>query len=371
MGVIVSTKTAPPASGAAIDTGVLHLTGPAGAGPTDKPVKCESMDEFIGAFSDRTGVTVPTFDYIDAFFREGGRVVNFARSTTSDRSDGLALLDDKRQGPGQLATVDGTPGSTLFADLKTVADATNRVVLRDVNLADTVTEMETVGGDATANDDSGATFGSWVNIPSPAGVIGAGPRQVPASAVIAALCNRVDRTGNPNRAAGGRDFPLQYVTSFVLDPSDSQRAALLGAGVNMFKNVYNVLENYNFQTNIGGGDPVPENPYWQFNVARLRMYAIARAEQIGESYYLKPIDGQGHLAGSLQKDIAGMFKKELYDNDALYGATPSDAFSVKVTETASQVAQGALVATAEFVPTLGATTVEIDLVTVPVGSPVS
>ena len=367
-GVQVTPVTLAPASGPSTDTGTLFLSGPAKPVPSTV-LELTSLSDFISAVADRSvPEVVPSYDALDVFFREGGRHVYFGGFDT-DYGDGLTTLSDPKLGPGQLAVVgaDLAYDATLYTDMQAVCQATNRVAVRDVLPTDiTTAALNTTGQNAPPDDELGATFGPWVTVPGPAGVIGSGPRQVPASVVIAALCNRVDAAGNPNRAAAGRDFPLQYVTDFV-DISIADRPGLFEAGVNCFSDIYDVLQGYGFQTNVAQSE---ETPYWQFNVARARMYLTDRCQKRGANYMFKPIDGKGRTASRLQGDLESECLA-LYQADGLFGDTAQDAYSVNVAESISQIAQGELHATAEVVFSLHAKAVLIDLVTVPIGGSVS
>jgi hypothetical protein len=202
-------------------------------------------------------------------------------------------------------------------------------------------------------------------------VIGAGPRNIPASVVVAALCSQVDADGNPNRAAAGDDYAIQYATGMMTEISDSDRSALFAAGVNAGNDEYG-LENYGFQTNVPQPDGVG-TPYWQFNCSRARMSLVDSCRQRGAPFMFQPIDGRGKIEGRLQSAIEDECKK-LYDVDAMYGDTPQDAYSVNVSSsvnTTNTIAQGEVKAVASVVWTLHAKAVIIELVTIPLGSPVA
>lgn len=365
-GVQVNTSVATPAAGPQTRSGTLFLAGPATPEPSGV-LELSQLADFEGAVSDRSVASnAPSWDALDVFFREGGNHAYFGGYTGTTYDQGLQLLNDPRLGPGQVAVV-GAPltyGTPLYTDMQSICQNCNRVALRDVGASDGATAMEAKGGLAPPVDDLGATFGPWVTVPSPAGVFGAGPRQVPASVVIAALCNRIDTAGNPNRAAAGPYWPLQYVTGFY-DCTEAERAALFTAGVNAFANVYDVLQNFGFQTNIPESD-YEVNPFWQFNCSRARMYLKDRCAIRGQEYMFAPIDGLGHTAESLKADLMAECNA-LWAADGLYGETPDVAYSVTVVEKLTNIAQGVLTATAEVVFSMHAKSVQIDLVTVPVG----
>jgi hypothetical protein len=366
VGVTVQTRTAPPARGPSVDTGTAFLAAKVGSGSTTAPTLLRSLADFQAAYGLRSDTgNAPAYDWVDTFFREGGKIVYLARYTAGSIDNALALFT-KGLGPGQVAAPEETPNATTFGKLLDHAAANNRFALLDVANGDTVAAETTAGGAIPAQSkDYGALFGPWVTIPPPATVIGGSARSVPASAAVAALCARVDALGNPNRAAAGRDFPLQYATGFARDLKDAEVETLLNVGVNSFVTKYGVLELYGFQTAVTQS---ADNPYWQANVGRLRMWIAANAAGIGETFMFRQIDGRGLLQEAFKQALRGMLLS-LWERNGLYGGTPDEAFAVETgvaVNTTSSIAQGQLNAAAEIRPTLHAKSITIDLVTVPI-----
>jgi hypothetical protein len=329
------------------------------------------MSDVITEYGPRSGSNQDLFDGLDTYFAEGGKEAVIGRYTAGDPAAALALFPPDL-GPGQVSILGEPNTSGLYTTLLAHAKANNRVAVLDVPPDSDVAEMDALGdaGRLLADADYGAIFGPWADIPAPSGVIGGSGRSVPASPVIAALCARVDSLGNPNRAAAGRDFPLQYVTGFETDFSKADREALLNAGVNTFATIFGVLENYGFQTPRAQS---VEDPYWQFNCARTRMWLQARAAAAGEPYMFRTIEGRGRLAAALKGDLDDICL-QLYQADGLFGETPQEAFSIEVGESVNPVesiAQGELHAVMEARLSLHAKAVLIDLVTVPVTGQVS
>jgi hypothetical protein len=368
LGVTVTDRSAAPARGVPTDTGTVFVVGAASSG-VSTPVEITSMADFEAAFATRTGVTTPAWDWFDAFFREGGAHAYFVRiSGVETYVDGLGRLPADL-GPGQVALADpGTPDAAQYTALLGHAQTYNRFALLDVALSsDTVAKWTTIAGLVPAtNKDDGAQFGPWCEIPAPQGVVGGSARQVPASAVVAALCARADALGNPNRAPAGRDFPLAYTTGFVgPDLLMSERVALLDAGLNTFANRYGVLQLYGFQTDITQSDTTP---FWQANCSRARMWIKARASEVAENYVFDTIDSRGLLAAQLKTELDGLLL-DLYGRNGLFGETPAEAWNVQVgpgVNTLATIAQGELHAVIEARLSLHAKSVFIDLVSVPV-----
>lgn len=368
LGVEVRTRTARVARGIPVETSTWFVAGEAASGSTTEPVLVRSMSDFATEYGPRAVANQELYDALDTYFAEGGKEAYVGRGVAGA---GLSLFDPDL-GPGQVSVIGETNNVALYTTILAHAKANNRVALLDVNDADNVAAMDTLGDGVRALTDAeyGALFGPWVDVPAPSGVVGGTARAIPASPVIAGLIARADALGNPNRAAAGRDFPLQYVTGFRQVLTKANRESLLDAGVNTFATIYGVLENYGFQTAVAQTE---ENPYWQFNCSRTRMWLKARAAAAGEPYVFRTIDGRGRLAAALKGDIDGV-ALELYGVDGLFGETPQEAFSVEVgasVNTVDDVAQGLLNAVIEARLSLHAKAVLIDLVTVPVTGQVS
>jgi hypothetical protein len=361
-----------------VNTGQVFVTGITGGTPPAAPVLCASTADYEAAgYGTRTGANTAMWDWLDVAFREGVTQAWVQGYTAAGGYTTALPLFDSRKGPGQVAVVgEAAMTPAIYAAIQAHADGNNRIGLLDGIAGDTAlaawTQHGTDAQTLTSMENVGV-FGSWVTCPAPPGVVSAGPRNIPASAFIAGLCSRVDQTGNPGRAAGGRDFPAQYISGFLYDPNDSDRTSLFQKGVNMGANRWNVLENYGFVTPIFQGQPIASTPFWQLNCARTRMAMKAQAQAIGENYYMRTLDGQGKLAAELGADLALMCS-DLYEADALYGDTRADAYSVNVSSsvnTATSAAQATLNASVEAKLSQYAVKVVINLVSVPVAGVVS
>jgi hypothetical protein len=162
---------------------------------------------------------------------------------------------------------------------------------------------------------------------------------------------------------------MQYVTDIRGSFTASDRELLLNAGLNTSAEIFGVLENYGFQTAI---DQSVNSPFWQANCCRMRMALVAQAKAIGENYMFKTMDGQGLLSNDLKGHLESMLL-DYFNIGSLYGATPAEAFKVDVganTNTIDSIAQSRLRAIAQVVLSLHAKSVEIELVTIPVGGQV-
>jgi hypothetical protein len=366
LGVTVTNRSAPPAGGVPTDTGTLFVAGQATSGSITDPKLVRSISDFEAEYGVRAAGNQDLYDYVDTAFREGVQKAYVVRYTAGAGNLATALaLFSKSLGPGQVAAAGETPGALQYAALLDHAANTNRFALLDVANADTVAAMTTAAGAIpTQNENYGALFGPWVDVPAPAGVIGGTVRNMRASAVVAGLIARADALGNPNRAPAGREFPLQYATAFRRTVTDAELETLLNAGVNMMITKYGVMQLYGFQTGVA---QTPDSPFWQANAARARMWLTAQAQAVGEGFMFKPIDGRGKLQEALKRALEGVGQR-LYEVDGLYGDTFEEAFGVTVTSVNSEatVAQGELRAVAEARLSLHTKAIMIDLVAVPI-----
>ena len=68
---------------------------------------------------------------------------------------------------------------------------------------------------------------------------------------------------------------------------------------------------------------------FQFLHVRVLLNVIAESIEIGlKPYVFQVIDGKGRLASAIKGSIDGLLY-DLWRQDSLYGATPTDAFFVK------------------------------------------
>jgi hypothetical protein len=199
----------------------------------------------------------------------------------------------------------------------------------------------------------------------------AAPEETPGSAVQTALiahCVANNRVALFDVTNGGTVSAMEAlgdaIPGFVTKLTKANLAEMLDHGVNGAAEIYGVLENYGFQTAVDQG---PDNPYWQFNCSRARMWIAARAAALGEPFVFRPIDGRQRLQAALKGVLEGMLLT-LYQADGLFGETPAEAFAVTVgasVNTVDTIAQGELHAVAEVRYSMAAKAVLVDLVTVP------
>lgn len=371
MPVEIRTRTAPPPQGAPGEIDTLFVVSSDTALTAGKASLVRSISDYESLGATRA-IDPLTYDGLDVFFREGGRMAYVAKKGVDLASTLPVFTEDL--GGGQVVSWTASPVVGDYTALLDHATTSKRFALLDVASTDnTVALLTTAAGkNPTLNADRGAMFGPWVNTPPPGGVLGATSRTVPASAVVAALIARSDSLGNPNRAPAGRDFPLQYATSVnnSVPLTDVNTATLRDAGLNPLRSKFGLMVLDGFQTKILSD---PDDPFWQANVSRARMWLQWQALNVGLNYEYKPIDGRGRLTAGLEGDLNAVCKS-LWEVNGLFGGTARDAYAVNVgvsINTTTTVAYGELHAVVEARFSLHARTVIIELVAVPITGSVS
>lgn len=107
-GSIVTTRTTPPPRVVPTSTGMTFLVGTSDRGPSNKPVLCQSLTDFINNFGLRQTYSV-LYDWLDQYFRDGGsqayvgRVVGpaavIATKNLNDAGAAVSLVANAK-GPG-------------------------------------------------------------------------------------------------------------------------------------------------------------------------------------------------------------------------------------------------------------------------------
>jgi phage tail sheath protein FI len=212
-------------------------------------------------------------------------------------------------------------------------------------------------------DRYGGLFGPWATIP---GLAPGTSRVVPWSAIQAGICARNDALGNPNQAGAGGFGESRYATGLTQTFTGAQREALLLAGCNTARSVYGTIEGYGFRTLV---DPSGTRAQWlQLNHARLNMAIVAKSAAVGEMVVFSQIDGRGHTLAKFNGYLAAMLKG-LYDDDALFGLEPSEAFQVNTgpaVNPPAALAEGTMKAVLSVRMSPHAELVQIEIVKVPI-----
>lgn len=306
------------------ETGTLFFVYAGTTGPTT-PTRVTSA-----AQAEAAGVPTATAAWIGDAFTQGAPAAVVLRANAVDAQEvtqqewdtALDLLTPA-YGPGQVV-IPGVASEAARTALLTHIDGNSqRVAFLDVAENATAAEIATAAAAlaATPGSERAGLFAPWVSVP------GAGAaRSVPASVIAAGLAARGDASvGNANhapifeqgRGAGVARGALGVSTVF----SDSATDDLYDAGANVFREVGGVVTLTGFRS-VG-----VEAVWRQLNIGRLTMEISARISALMYQYLGTPIDGQGILLSQIGGDVTG-YLLDLYNANALYGATAEDTFTV-------------------------------------------
>ena len=148
------------------------------------------------------------------------------------------------------------------------------------------------------------------------------PRVVAPSGPAAGAMARLASAGaNGDVACAGNNGFLQNATGVTQTYVDSDRALLEAAGVC-------VIRQYNGNVQLYGATSLSTVQAWQdAGNARLRMQILGLARAIGDNYDFADIDARLQTAAAFGGQLQAMLL-QLYNQGALYGATPAQAFFV-------------------------------------------
>ena len=291
-----------------------------GASSTD-PVTVAETDFASGA-DDRASITdthrIAALDTIPK--DKGPGSCSIPGATTTDAWIGILKHGRANDRRAILDWADGASASTI---------ATNAATVRALG----------ADADGPAVSRYGAPFGPWANVP---GTAAGTTRAVPYSAIQAALEARRDAaTGNPNIPAAGKEWgnPGADITARQTFTT-TELETLNDAGVNVAREIDGEVLTYGYRT-LADKDVHPL--HWQYGNVRVDMAIAAKAAVIGRATTFGQIDGRGVKIAQYGSDIASMLLTDFYSVDALYGATPDDAFRVDVgsaVNTVESIAEG-------------------------------
>lgn len=224
------------------------------------------------------------------------------------------------------------PGRTTTAgqvQLAKHAEAKTRVAFLDGPNTPTVATLK--AAPAGVIDVSGkrsrysGMFAPWVVIP---GLTVSSTRTVPPSPAVAGKFARNVSFGlSPNEPAAGDNGIFNSVLSVTQTYIDSDRQALNDAGVDIIRDQYGVRKVYGWRT---CADPLNDRKWINLGNSILHRAIAAQAGAVGEGYVFKQIDGQNRLINDFGATLVGEVCLPLFLSGSLYGATPTDAYSVDV-----------------------------------------
>lgn len=230
----------------------------------------------------------------------------------------------KDLGPGQVLA----PGRTAEAVQKALmahANTNNRRAIIDT--ADEVAS-EVVADAAALDSEDGARFACmvapWAKIP---GLTRNTERTIPYSPILAGQIARAEGLGySPNEpAAGNKRGSCEYAIGLTRAFTDAELANLNDGGVIAAKLVRGTPTTFGNVTLVDQDD----DPDWKsFSASRTIMVAAGKAGEVLENYEFETIDGHGYVFRKLQGDLSNIACMPLYQQNALYGTTPEEAFAV-------------------------------------------
>lgn len=228
----------------------------------------------------------------------------------------------KTLGPGQVS-IPGRSTTETHTALLTHASTHNRVAILDAPDSGVVATIANAASGLQGSDIGrfGAMFGPYAIVP---GVIPGTTRRVPYSAVQAGLIARMDAVGSANVPAAGVNGVARYAREAAYTFTEAEYEELNAAGVNMARNVFGQVRTYGYRSLA---DPL--GLWVQFSSSRLRMQIQAEAMDLAEAFVFAQIDGRGRKLAELAGALTGLLLRH-YEQGALYGETPDEAFRVDV-----------------------------------------
>lgn len=253
---------------------------------------------------------------------------NDQRATITDTEWNAALnLFGTDLGPGQVS-MPGRTSDTAHTQLLAHASSHNRSAVLDLPDNRTPATLKTSATNArqgAAPDERyGAAFAPWIVTP---GILRGTSRTVPPSAVVAGIIAR-------NEAGYGADSPSAGVrgvsrtaVGLSQDPyTDVERDDLNTSSVNIILTRFGVVTVYGWRSLV---NPTSDPDWIDFGNSRLRMAITAEASEIAEQFVFEVLDGQGRTLSAFAGALTGMLL-DYYNQGALYGAAPNEAFVVDV-----------------------------------------
>jgi hypothetical protein len=239
--------------------------------------------------------------------------------------DGLALLTPDL-GPGQVAA----PGYTteaIHTHLVAHGVASTRTPILDAEDTATAADLLTDAGTlrALAGSRHAGLFAPWIVVP---GITAGTTRTVAPSAVMLGLIAARDRqAGHSNVAVAGPAGKSGYAIGVSQTYSDTDRADLNSAGVNVAIMDEGAVTNYGYRTLA---NPVTEPSWLALSSARLMMDLAFGTKTVLKRKEFAKLDAQGESRSSAEGTILAEVVTPRWTDRAIFGETPEDACSVVV-----------------------------------------
>lgn len=303
-----------------LDTRTIFIVGPTKKGPTNRPARIDSADQFTGMFGPGDSKLKPFADAVLALLGMPVHDVWVVRAADT----GGQGKPNKAELEAALAsiTVDFGPGTVIAPGLteKDHLDAlaahcgeVNRVAFVDVPAeavgADALVQAGTAAKKVVENADRLCVVGPWIS--NDFGT------QIPGSVFAAAQTAQSDALDNI-QPIGRQVSPVkgQWKAPRLTD-ADATR--VYEAGVNLI--VTGPVGTY-----LSGFKSLTESPEWQdFAAVRLFMGVETQAREIGAQFIGKPINAA--TIASWHGALAGLLG-QVYARGGLYGE-PAEAYGVE------------------------------------------
>lgn len=194
-----------------------------------------------------------------------------------------------------------------------------------VDLPDTAVKATLISARASLNNVIGSRLllacGSWYNYPTDASP---SSRVIPMSGVQAGIIARVDSGKDVSAVAAGASGISRRALGLAHVYSDVDRQDLNANGVTLGRPYGGLIRTYGYRTAAGPG----QSGNWTFfQESRVVMAIAYEADAVLEEFVFDVIDGKGHMFVEVKNALTGVCMK-YYLADALYGATPEQAFRV-------------------------------------------
>jgi hypothetical protein len=239
-------------------------------------------------------------------------------------------------GPGQVAMVDRTTTAAHTA-LAAHAAARNRFALLDVPYGTTAPGAVALAGavTGTAGRRVSQLVAPWAIVDS---ATAGGRIPVQASAVLAGRMAAVDRAEGPHKPVAGPRAAVLSVVGVEREFTRAELDTLSDAHVTALAVRRGQLT---FHDALTLADEQLDEEWVQAAGVRETMRVSALGGLILESYLHELIDGRRTSESAVERDLRAMLAEE-YDRQALFGATPEDAYTVTVTSTVSSPTDAAI-----------------------------
>lgn len=244
---------------------------------------------------------------------------------STDAVTGLAAFKGDL-GPGQVAAPGYTTEAFYLAVLAHAASKNRRALLDGPNTGTQgtiISAATALRGAPSSAARFGAMLAPWAIVP---GVSLGTTRTVPYSAVQMGLTARAEAegAGADDAVAGVKRASARYATGLTQTYAATAREELNTAGVIVAVLVRGTPTTFGNKTLV---NPVTDPTWVNFANSRLVMAVAAAVGNIMEGFEFDKIDDLGHIFSDLEGSIVGVCT-EFYLEDALYGQTPQEAFSV-------------------------------------------